>query len=91
MMKEVNIEKAILYYYKNIEIGNAEIMMIFNVSNGTAVKKKQEVQKEMAKQGKRSFYPHSVNTKFAYELWGIDINHYEYVHKHLKSLDIAMV
>lgn len=68
------------------EIGNAQIMELFGVSRATALKLKKEVQQEMAKRGKRTWNPNNINTKIAFETWGLDVDQAERACKRLQRL-----
>lgn len=83
MRKVPDVEKAIVIYYAKPEIGTAEIRELLGVSAATACNMKNEVRKAMADRDIKSFTPYTVNTRIAYEIWGIDISDYE---KRLKKL-----
>lgn len=77
-----------IYYSNPAEIGNKEIRELFGgVAIATAVRYKQMVQKEMVKQEIRTWNKNSVNTKLAFEVWGIDISAQEKCLNKLKKLE----
>ncbi len=78
-----DVERALIIYYAKPEIGTAEIRALFGVAAATACKMKNEVRKAMADRDIKSFTPYTVNTRIAYEIWGIDIGDYE---RRLKKL-----
>ena len=83
-MKRPELRKAIEIYYSCPEIGNPEIKELSGVASSTAVRIKKAVLEEMAKRHIRTWLPRHINTKLAYEMWGIDIADYE---KRLKKLE----
>lgn len=64
---------AVELYYKSPELGNNEIMELFNCKRSAALRQKRKVQAEQDKQGKKTFSKSTVNTRLAYRVWGIDI------------------
>lgn len=85
-----NYETALKVYYSNLEIGNKEIKQLFGnkISTDTMSKLKNAVRAEMNNQGKKCYYAHSVNTKTAFEVWGIDIILVEQHYNKLKKLGL---
>lgn len=76
-MKSPDVEIAIDIYYRFTEIGNAEIMRLFDCKKGTAQKLKTKAREKMAIEGKRTFVKGAVDTVTAYEAWGINIEVYK--------------
>lgn len=69
-----SIETALTIFYKNCEIGNAEIIELFGKkSSATVVKLKQLAKNRMNEQGVCSYGLYRVNTRIAYEAWGLDV------------------
>jgi hypothetical protein len=78
-----SIGKAIQIYYENIELSNTDIKELFksrqgkNLSSATISKLKAEVQK-VAQERKMPIWDKGcVNTKLAFEVWGLDIGDLE--------------
>jgi len=72
-----DLKTAIEMYYLNSELTTANITKLFDVSSNTAKKYKDVVREEMAKRSVLSNEINSVNTKIAYEVWGLDISDLE--------------
>ena len=69
-----DVSAALQIYLENFEISNPEIIRIFGpTSAATVAKMKKEVKNEMAKRNILQYTTHGINTKVAYEIWGIDI------------------
>lgn len=85
-MKTPDIEIAVRFYYEKVELTSADIKQIFSCGGTTAAKLKKEVLKAMAKEKIRTWMPGTVNTRFAYEMWGIDINDFEKRLKNIRKL-----
>ena len=85
-MRFPNIETAVRLYYEKPEITNADIKKLFGTGETQTIKIKRAVKEEMAKQGVKSWLPHSVNTRIAYKVWGIDIDDFEKRLKKLRAL-----
>jgi len=61
-------------YYKKLEIGNADIMKLFNLkSQPTARKLKRLARERMDEEDIKVWDERAVNTAAAYEAWGLDI------------------
>lgn len=85
-----DFDTALRVYYANPEIGNKEMVELFgSMSTATKTRLKKEVKDEMAKRGVKSFRDHTVNTKVAYEVWGIDITEIEKRRAKLIKLGLA--
>lgn len=76
-MKTPDIETAVRFYYEKPELTNADIKELFGAGNNKVINMKKQVKKAMAEKGAKSWLPRSVNTKIAYEIWGMDIADYE--------------
>jgi len=84
-----SIENALQIYYKYSEIGNNEINVLFGkLSSATLAKLKKVVKAEMDNQNKFSYGRNKINTKIAYNVWGIDITDLEERRNKLRSLDL---
>ena len=85
----VGIDVALRIYYEHPEIGNKEIDELFGkCSSSTRVRMKNAVLEEMANQGVPQWHGNRVNTRIAYEVWGIDVKDLEYRRKKLKQLGL---
>lgn len=87
-MKNPDIKLALKMYHTMTEIGTSEIEKLFDVKETKATNMKKEVKEVMAKKGVKSWIPHSINTKIAFEHWGIDIEEMKKNFKELKRLGI---
>ena len=90
-MRTPNIETAVRLYYEKSELTSADIKLLFSCGTTTATRLKNQARLEMAKKGVLSWIPSSVNTKIAFETWGIDIADFERRLKKLRSLNIEEV
>ncbi len=78
-----SIGKAIQIYYENIELSNADIKELFkskqgkNLSSATISRLKAEVQKAAQERKIPIWDKGCVNTKLAFEVWGLDIGDLE--------------
>lgn len=69
----VSMMTAFNIYYNNYELGSAEIRKLFDCSPSTATKLKKIARQYQEDRGVMTFSDTTVNTKCAYEAWGIDI------------------
>ena len=84
-----SIDNALKVYYENSEIGNNEITELFGKrSSATISRLKRAVKNEMSKRETMSYGLNKVNTKIAYEIWGIDVVDLEQRLKKLKNLKL---
>lgn len=92
-MKLPDMSLALRFYYEKPELTSADIKQLFDVCGTTATQKKREVLNEMAKQDPpvRTWQRGAVNTKLAYEVWGIDVKDLEERLMRLKELEKAGV
>lgn len=81
-MRTPDVETAVRLYYTKSELTNADVAELFGTGESQTIKIK-----KMAKRGVKSWLPYAVNTKIAYEAWGIDIDDYERRLKKLRSLE----
>ena len=88
MKKQPDIEKALKIYYSLPEIGTKEIKDLFGVGSTCATSMKKKVREEMAKRGVRNYYPNTIKTNIAFEVWGLDIDDLERRLKALRRLKI---
>lgn len=83
-----DIRTAVRIYYQYPEIGSAEIRELFGgCANSTVAKLKKSAWDKMTENGVRNFGAHKVNTKCAYEAWGIDVDDLEKRVEKLKKLE----
>lgn len=87
-MKQPDIETAVKMYYSKIEIGTKDIRELFGVGATCATDMKKKVREEMAKRGVRNYYPNSIKTDIAFEVWGLDIEELERRLKALRRLKL---
>lgn len=73
MTRNVSIIYAVKLYFDTFEIGTSEIAYLFNVSKTTAVTYKREAQAYQIENGVRFWDKRKVNTRLAFEAWGLDI------------------
>lgn len=83
------IDTALAIYYNHPEICNKHITALFgNHSTATINRLKQRVKFEMIARGVRSYNAYSVNTKIAFEVWGIDVDDLEKRRAKLQKLGL---
>ena len=84
-----SIENALKIYYNHVEIGNAEMSVLFGRrSTNTLAQLKKEVKREMDNRGVHSYGLYKVNTAVAFETWGIDVADLEKRKKKIKELNL---
>ena len=83
-----NINTAIRIYYEYPELQNAQIKELFGkeLADSTLCKYKKAVRAEALIRGVYTNMPSAVNTKLAYEVWGIDVKDLEQRRNKLKQL-----
>lgn len=69
---KIDIQTALEMYYGTIEIGTAEIKQLFGISSTTATLRKKQVLEVMADRNIKPWRSGFINTKLAFEVWGID-------------------
>ena len=85
-----SIENALLIFHSNYEIGNNEIITLFGkISHTIVAKLKNMARDEMYAQNMNLYNSKRVNTKIAFEVWGIDIDDLEKRHKKLQELGLV--
>ena len=88
-MKTPDIAKIVEIGLGYPEIGNAQIMDMFDVSRTTALRMKKRVRDEMIKRSVRTWNPQNINTRIAFELWGFDVSAAEQAYKRLQRLGMT--
>lgn len=84
-----SLETAIRLYYENLELGNTEIKELFRVASGKKILTLKQMAKErMEEQDIPLWNALRVNTKTAYEAWGLDINDLERRYNKLQKLGL---
>ena len=82
-----SLETAITLYYTKTELANRDIVLLFGKhSSSTMTKLKDVVRKKMAERKTPVWNAQNVNTKVAYETWGIDIEDLKRRRQELKDL-----
>ncbi len=81
-----SIETAIEIYYSKTQLGNADIKKLFGVSSSKVTSLKKIVRQAMAERNVMPYNALLVNTKIAYEVWGLDIADLEKRHIALERL-----
>ena len=85
-----DIETALRIYYRYPEIDNSRIRELFGkISSGTQAKYKRAVMAEQAARNVKTMQMNAVNTKVAYEVWGIDVDDLEKRLEKLQKLNLA--
>lgn len=72
-----DIRTAIELYYTKTELSSDDISRLFGVGRSGASSLKKPALELMAERKVHCWLPHAVNTKIAYEAWGIDVKDYE--------------
>ena len=84
-----SIEAALSVYYNYSELGNKELIALFGRrSANTVARLKRLVKDEMSTRDIISYGANKVNTKVAFEIWGIDIRELEKRMKKIRELDL---
>lgn len=84
-----SLETAIRLYYENLELGNTEIKELFRVASGKKILTLKQMAKERMEQKEvAQWNALRVNTKTAYEAWGLDINDLERRYNKLQKLGL---
>ena len=85
--KVQNIETALRLYYEMPELSGEDIKTLFGgISNSTVTNLKKPVRARMKELGLFCPTRYAVNTKVAYEIWGIDVKDLEIRYKKHKAL-----
>lgn len=72
-LKVKDIATAVDLYYTYPELGTAEVCLLFGCSKSSAARLKTKARDIQSKKEIITFSSANVNTKCAYEAWGIDI------------------
>ncbi|MGN0181446.1 MAG: hypothetical protein ACI4DP_03400 [Candidatus Ornithomonoglobus sp.] len=87
-IKDVNT--AIHIYYAYPEMDNSQIKELFGIAaNSTIARYKKPVLEKQTEDGVKTMCAYTVNTKTAYEVWGIDVADLEKRRDKLKKLGLA--
>lgn len=90
MLAVKDIAKAIEIYYGRTQLDGGDIKELFGkVSAGAAVKLRKKARVVMLQKGYPIWDKSHVETKSAFEAWGLDISDLEARYKKLKSLGLA--
>lgn len=82
-----SVEKAVQIYYAKTELSNADIKELFGEhSSATINRLKSKVRAKMAEEKVPVWNAQCVNTKKAFEVWGLDISDLEHRLKKLREL-----
>lgn len=85
-----NIKNAIYIYYANLELRSKDIKHLFGCSSGTATRLKDIAMEHITEQKIPIWDAGRVNTKAAYEAWGLDIKDLEERQKKLEKMEAAI-
>ena len=84
-----SIDNALKIYYNHSEIGNKEINALFGQrSSATVSRLKRIVKDEMCNKNIPSYGANKVNTKVAFDVWGLDVNDLENRMNKIKELNL---
>lgn len=87
MVKVTDVGKALEIYYSKVRMDTDDISELFGgVSRSTVCKLKQQVRVKMLERGVPIWDSRHVDTKTAFETWGIDVEDLEKRFKKLRSL-----
>ena len=86
-----NLETVLNIYYGHTELTNALICELFDVSRSTALRYKNKALELQCERNHNTMNPNSVNTRDAFDAWGIDINDIERRRKKLLDLKLENV
>ena len=85
-------EIAIAMYYEKTELSSENINTLFGgISYNTIAKLKRKVKPVMIERKIRTWQAQNVNTKIAFEVWGLDVVEMEKNHNKLKKLGLVSV
>jgi len=85
-----SINTALKIYYENSEIGNKEIISLFGkLSSATLSKLKKIVKNKMIEDGMPSYSAYKINTKIAFDVWGINVDDLEERWRKLNKLNLV--
>lgn len=85
----LSLEVTLRLYYERTELSNKDIIALFGkLSSRTISKYKAAARQIMIKKNVPTFNPLCVNTRAAYEAWGLDIDDLEKRHNKLIKLKL---
>lgn len=82
------IKKAIYIYYAKIELATRDIRNLFSCCSTTATRLKNIAMEHITEQKIPIWDAGRVNTKAAYEAWGLDIKDLEERQKKLEKIEV---
>lgn len=85
-----DFDTVLRIYYGYTELTNAQICELFEVSRSTAKRYKNEALTMQYERGHKTMQPNAVNTKDAFDAWGIDVADIEKRREKLKKLGIVV-
>lgn len=85
-----SIETAVRLYYEKLELGNAELRELFGAKHSptTFARLKDKARALMRERNMGTYGLYTVNTKIAYEAWGLDIADLEARYQKLRKLSM---
>lgn len=86
---QLNVAKAVEYYYGTLEIGTSDIQVIFNCSKAKAVELKKIARAAQVESELMFMDTRKVSTKIAYKSWGINIR--EITHNYGKMVKLGLI
>ncbi len=82
-----SLDTAITLYYTTTELSSKDVIKLFgSCSTSTVTKLKGIVRQKMAEQKIPVWNAQNINTKVAYETWGLDIEDLKYRKQELEKL-----
>lgn len=85
-----DIDTAIRIYYAHPEMDNSQIRELFDIAaNSTIARYKKPVLEKQVEYGIKTMCANTVNTRTAYEVWGIDVADLEKRRDKLRKLGLA--
>lgn len=84
----ISIPHAVRVHYSTMELGTKDIAILFGCSPRTARVLKNEARVYQAGKGVPSYHPDRVNTRAAFEAWGLDIDEMEKDFYKLKKMGV---
>ena len=85
-----SINDALKIYYNNSEIGNKEIKELFGSRSPTTISRlKSIVKEEMRERNVVSYGIYKINTRVAFDVWGINVTDLENRKKKMDKLKLS--
>jgi hypothetical protein len=86
----VSLETAVRLYYEKLELGNAELRELFGARHSpkTFARLKEYARARMKEHNIDTYGLYTVNTKAAYEAWGLNIADLETRYQKLRKLSM---